>query len=257
MNITTDDGIRLHVESAGEGPVLLFSNSLGTAVAMWDAQAKALSSRYRVVRYDTRGHGKSEVPPGPYKMDRLGRDALNVLDALQIERAAFCGLSMGGMVGQWLGAHAPDRFSHLVIANSAAEMGPAANWDARIEAARAGGMEAVTEAVLERWFTPHFRSAQPDAVARVRALLHATDREGYIGCCAAIRDMDQRPLLAKVAVPTLIISGAHDPATPPAKAEELVAGIPGARLVTLDAAHLSNVEREADFLRVLTEFLEG
>ncbi|GIL41617.1 3-oxoadipate enol-lactonase [Roseiterribacter gracilis] len=257
MNITTDDGLQLHVQVEGDGPALLFSNSLGTALAMWDAQLAALTGRYRIIRYDSRGHGRSGVPTAPYQIERLGRDALAVLDAVGVERASFCGLSMGGMVGQWLGANAPTRIQKLVIANTAAELGPPANWDARIDAVRAGGMIAITETVLERWFTAGFRTAQPDAVAKVRSMLHATDPTGYCGSCAAIRDMNQRALLPTITVPTLVIGGAFDPATPPAHAEELAQNIPGAQLVMLDAAHLSNIERTADFNAALTRFLEA
>jgi 3-oxoadipate enol-lactonase len=233
----------------------MLSNSLGTTCRMWDRQIPALSGAFRVIRYDSRGHGQSDAPTGDYTIARLAGDALAVLDSLHIDRAAFVGLSKGGMVGQWLGAHAPERVTRLVLANTAAWMGPAQAWQARIDTVMERGMGAITEAVLERWFTPGFRDAAPEAVAPVRDMLLATAPQGYAGCCAAIRDMDQRTSLAAIHVPTLVIGGLQDPATPPAKAEEIAAGVVDARLVMLDAAHLSNIEQAEAFTAALLAFL--
>lgn len=255
--VVVDDGRRIavRVDGAVDRPPLLLSNSLGTTFRMWDAQMPALSQAFRVIRYDSRGHGQSDAPAGDYSIARLAADALAVLDSLHIEKAAFVGLSKGGMVGQWLGAHAPERLTRLVLANTAAWMGPPQAWQARIEAVLKDGMGAVTEAVLERWFTPGFRDAAPEAVAPVRDMLLATAPEGYAGCCAAIRDMDQRASLPAIRVPTLVIGGLQDPATPPAKAEEIAAGVADAKLVMLDAAHLSNIEQPEAFNAALVGFL--
>jgi 3-oxoadipate enol-lactonase len=255
--VVVDDGrrIAIRIDGPADRPPLLLSNSLGTTFRMWDAQTPALSEAFRVIRYDSRGHGQSDAPAGDYTIARLAADALAVLDNLHIEMAAFVGLSKGGMVGQWLGAHAPERLNRLVLANTAAWMGPAQAWQSRIDTVMQDGMGAVTEAVLERWFTPRFRDAAPEAVAPVRDMLLATAPQGYAGCCAAIRDMDQRGSLSAIRVPTLVIGGLQDPATPPAKAEEIAAGVADSRLVMLDAAHLSNIEQPQAFTAAVLEFL--
>ncbi|MEE3624185.1 3-oxoadipate enol-lactonase [Nitrospirillum sp. BR 11752] len=255
--ITLDDGCNMsyRIEGPADAPPLVLSNSLGTAMAMWEPQMAALTRHYRVIRYDSRGHGASDAPAGPYTMERLGQDVLSLLDELDIYRVRFCGLSKGGMVGQWLGINAGQRLERLVLANTAAYMGPPQGWQGRMDLVTAQGMGAVTEAVIERWFTPGFIAAEPEAVDRVRRLLLATQPQGYVGCCAAIRDMDQRPQLPAIAVPTLVIGGTQDPATPPEKAEELHAAIKDSQLVMLNAAHLSNVEQAEAFTEALLTFL--
>jgi 3-oxoadipate enol-lactonase len=255
--VVVDDGRRIAIRIDGpmDRPPLLLSNSLGTTFRMWDAQMPHLSEAFRVIRYDSRGHGQSDAPAGDYSIARLGADAIAVLDSLHMETAAFVGLSKGGMVGQWLGAHAPERLTRLVLANTAAWMGPPQAWQARIEMVMRDGMGAITDAVLERWFTPGFREAAPEAVAPVRDMLLATAPQGYAGCCAAIRDMDQRSSLKAISVPTLVIGGLQDPATPPHMAEEIAAGVSSAQLVMLDAAHLSNIEQPQGFTAALLEFL--
>jgi 3-oxoadipate enol-lactonase len=257
MDDVVEDGCRIavRIDGALDRPPLLLSNSLGTTHRMWDAQMPALIEAFRVIRYDSRGHGQSDAPPGDYSIARLAADALAVLDSLHIETAEFVGLSKGGMVGQWLGAHAPERLTRLVLANTAAWLGPAQAWQSRIETVMRDGMGAITEAVLERWFTPGFRDQAPEAVAPVRDMLLATAPQGYAGCCAAIRDMDQRESLQAIRVPTLVIGGLQDPATLPAKAEEIAAGVADSRLVMLDAAHLSNIEQPRAFTAALLDFL--
>jgi 3-oxoadipate enol-lactonase len=188
-------------------------------------------------------------------MDRLGRDVLELLDGLGVQRANFCGLSMGGMVGQWLGLRAPERLTRMVLANTSAFMGPPTDWDKRIGLVRENGMSALAEAVLERWLTPSFRAASPDAVQTVRGMLLATAPSGYAGCCAAIRDMDMRRLIKLISVPTLVIGGAQDPATPPGHAELLADEISQSSLVMLKAAHLSNVEQPLEFTRAVLSHL--
>lgn len=257
MPTTETDGATIHYEIAGMdgAPWLVFSNSLGTDLSMWNAQVAALGDRFRILRYDSRGHGKSSVPAGAYTIDRLGRDALAVMDAAGVETASFCGLSKGGMVGMWLGVHAPRRIERLALCNTAAHMPPPSMWDQRIEAANTQGMEALADGVIERWFTPDFRSRAPEAVDRVRDMLLTTSGAGYAGCCAAIRDMDQREAIPTIRAPTLVIAGIHDPATPPDKAEEIAGAVSGSKLVSLEAAHLSNIEKEADFTRTLAAFV--
>lgn len=252
-----DDGARLFYRFDGpEGaPVLLLSTSLGTALEMWEPQMAAFAARFRVLRYDSRGHGRSAVTPGPYSIEQLGRDALGLLDALGIETAQVCGLSKGGMVGQWLGIHAPERISRLVLANTSAHIGQPEVWNRRIETVRAEGMAAIRDGVIERWFTAPFRERAPEAVEHLAALLLATDPEGYAAACAAVRDMDQRSELPRIQAPTLVIAGRHDLATPPAQATLLTGAIPDARLVTLEAAHISNVEAAEAFTAAVLEHL--
>ncbi|OBS10969.1 3-oxoadipate enol-lactonase [Acidihalobacter prosperus] len=259
MPSTEIDELRLHYRLEGpvDAPVLVLSNSLGAALEMWQPQMAALSERFRVLRYDTRGHGRSSVPPGPYSIERLGHDVLGLLDALDIERAHFCGLSMGGMTGIWLGIHAAERLERLVLCNTAARLGDADGWNARIREVGEGGMNALVGATMERWFTAAFRAHARAECTAIQAMFNATDPAGYAACCAAIRDMDQRAGLGRIGTPTLLIGGEQDPVTPPECTHELVAAIPGASLAMLDAAHLSNVEAAAAFTRSVIEFLHA
>lgn len=255
--IALDDGCHLNyrVDGPADAQPLVLSNSLGTAIPLWEPQMARLSQRYRVIRYDSRGHGASDAPAGAYSLERLGQDVLTLLDELDIYRAHFCGLSLGGMVGQWLGANAGPRLERLVLANTAAYMGPPDGWQVRMDLVSAGGMAAVTDGVIERWFTPDFIAGHPDTIDGIRRLLLATKPQGYVGCCAVVRDMDQRPHLSGITVPTLLIGGTADPATPPAKIQELAAGIPDNRVVMLDAAHLTNVAQADAFNQALLDFL--
>ncbi|KUR78362.1 3-oxoadipate enol-lactonase [Novosphingobium sp. Fuku2-ISO-50] len=254
-SITTGDGcaIAYRFDGPAEAPVLLLSNSLGTTIDMWAPQMAAFTAKFRVLRYDSRGHGQSGVPAGGYSLDRLGRDVIELLDALQIEQVDFCGLSLGGMIGQWLGIREGNRLRRLVLANTSGLMAPASAWDARIGLVRESGMAPLAQASVARWFTEDFAATAPDAIASVLAMLRSIDPQGYAGCCAAIRDMDMRRTASLIGTPTLVIGGAFDPATPPDHSEALVNAIAGARLVMLDAAHLSNVEQPEAFAReVLT-----
>jgi 3-oxoadipate enol-lactonase len=237
-------------------PVLVLSNSLGTHHGMWDAQMQALTRRFRVLRYDTRGHGRSEVPPGPYSLADAGRDVLQLLAALDLPRVHFCGLSLGGMTGLWLAAHEPQRIARLVLANTSSYVGSPEVWNARIQTVVRGGMAAVTESILERWFTPEFREARPVEVDRIRHMLLGTSSDGYVACAAAVRDMDLRDDLAAIRAPTLVISGARDPALPPSHGAYIAQHVAGARSIELPAAHLSNIEARDAFTAALTGFLE-
>lgn len=255
--VTTDDGVRLfyQIDGSAGAPALVLSNSLGTDLAMWDPQMPALLAKFRVLRYDTRGHGQSAVPPAPYQVDRLGRDVVALLDACGIARAHFCGLSMGGMTGMWLGREAPARIDRLALCNTAARIGPPELWDKRIETVRTAGINAIVPGVIERWFTEPFRERAPTAVSRIAGMLRATPPEGYTAACAAIRDMDQRDQLATIAARTLVIAGASDLATPAVDGKLVADRIAGARFVELAAAHLSNIEAEGDFTAALLRFL--
>lgn len=257
MQLTVSDGCTIAARFDGpeDAPVLVLSNSLGTHHAMWDEQMAALTKKFRVLRYDTRGHGASDAPPGAYSLDRLGRDVIDMLDLLDIEQAHFCGLSLGGMTGQWLAVHAPARFGRLVLANTSAYMGPPSGWQSRIESVWHSGMAPLAEAAIGRWFTPGFADAAPQAVAAIRAMLLQSSAQGYAGCCAAIRDMDLRPVAALNRVPTLVIAGAADPATSVADAQFLQQQAADARLAVLEAAHLSNVEQPEGFTAAVIDFL--
>jgi len=245
------------VDGPPEAPLLVLSNSLGTNLAMWEDQMAALVQRFRVLRYDARGHGASSVTPGPYTIGELGRDVLALLDALKARKVHFCGLSMGGMVGMWLAVHAAERIDRLVLANTAPQIGTQETWNTRIENVRKGGLAAIADGVLERWFTKAFHERAPASAARLRAMLTATPVEGYIASCAAVRDMNQWDTVGRIASPTLVIAGKHDASTPPAEGRKLAERISGARYVELDAAHISNVEAAERFTAELTGFLAG
>jgi 3-oxoadipate enol-lactonase len=257
MPTLTIDGLPFHVEVEGrpDAPPLVLGNSLSSKLSMWDPQMPALLERYRVIRYDHRGHGRTAAPLGPYSMDRLGRDALGVMDALGIGRAHWCGLSMGGMTGMWLLTHAPHRIERAVLANTAAHMGPPELWNGRIRTATRGGMAALVDGTVQRWFKAGFPEREPALIERVREMILATPVAGYQGCCAAIRDMDQRESIRSIATPALVIIGAHDPATTPAAGQLIAERIRGARTVTLDAAHISNLEQPEAFTRAVVDFL--
>jgi 3-oxoadipate enol-lactonase len=246
------------LEGPADGPVLVFSNSLGTTSEMWDDQAAALSERFRVLRYDTRGHGASPVPPGPYAIADLGRDVIELLDRLGIERASFCGLSIGGMTGMWLGAHAPQRLDRLVLCCTAPWLPPREQWVERAATFRAQGTGAVADAALERWFRPAFAGRDPERLERIRRTLLATPAEGYAACCEAIGELDLRAELADVRSPTLVIAGADDPVGTPEIARDMAAAIPDARLVVVpEARHLANIEQPETVTRALMEHLDA
>src|SRR5882672_4793861 len=257
MPMIDADGCPIHVEVEGpdRAPVLMLSNSLGTTLNMWDAQVEPLAKHFRLVRYDRRGHGKSGVPKGPYSMERLGRDVLAVLDALNIKTINWCGLSMGGMVGQWLGANAPARVEKLILSNTSSYFPDKNGWNDRLKFVREKGVAALAAPNMERWFTKGFRERSPETIARMVEMFVATPLEGYIGCGEAVRDMDHRELLPKIKAPTLVIIGKHDPATTPEAGEYIRSHIPGAAHVVLDAAHISNIEQSAAYSAAVVDFL--
>jgi 3-oxoadipate enol-lactonase len=259
--VTTDDGVRLHaqLDAAGDrpaAPTLLAINSLGCDLSMWDGQLDAWRSTHDVLRFDQRGHGRSEAPRGPYDLDRLGRDALAVLDAFEIDRADVCGLSLGGLVAQWLCLEAPERVGRTVFANTAARVGTREAWLERAALVRDEGMAAVTEPVLERFFSPAALAAGGPPVTGTRATLAAMAPEGYASCCEALADADLRPRLSTIDHDCLVVVGTADVATPPSDARALVAGLAHATYAQLDGAgHLSNLERPDDFARLVHDFL--
>ncbi|MEQ4300242.1 3-oxoadipate enol-lactonase [Plantactinospora sp. B6F1] len=246
------------VDGPAEAPTLLLGSSLGTSAAMWRPQVPALTRRHRVVRYDHLGHGDSDVPTGPYTIADLGHAVLRLLDELDLPRVSYAGLSLGGMVGMWLAANAPDRVDRLVLLCTSAWLGPARGWRDRAAATRTGGLEAVADAVLGRWFTRGFAASHPGVVAAYRSMLTATPVEGYAGCCEAIAGMDLRADLARITAPTLVIAGGDDPAIPLGHARLLAERIPDAGLrVVGDAAHLASVERPEQVGRLILEHLDG
>lgn len=249
--------VRLRYELTGNdaSPALVLSNSLGVALEMWDAQMAAFSKDFRVLRYDTRGLGASSVPTGPYSVEQLGADLLNLLDALEIKEACFCGVSMGGQLGQWLGIHAADRIRKIVIASTAAKIGTAESWNTRIATVQSEGIGPIIPGTLERWFTESFRSRYPGAVALIENMLRSTSPEGYAANCAAVRDADFRDELQRIDAPTLVLSGTHDVSTTVEDGQFLADSISGAQFVELNAAHLCNVEAADTFNEAVSEFL--
>jgi 3-oxoadipate enol-lactonase len=251
------DDVRLHYEFDGpaDRPVLALSNSLGTNLHMWDGLIPSLIGEYRVLRYDMRGHGESSVPNGPYMIAQLGEDFLFLADTLGIRRLFFCGLSVGGMIGIWLGIHAPQRLQKLVLANTAARIGTVDGWNDRIARVQSGGIASVADGIIERWFTPAFRLAFPSGVETTRSMLLASPPAGYVATCAAIRDMDMTPQLHLIHTPSLILAGAQDAATPPSGSRLLVEGITNSQYIELPTAHMSSIERTDDFSKAVLSFL--
>ena len=257
MPIIQSNGCPIHVEVEGpeSAPALMLASSLGTTLAMWDPQVKPFTQQFRLVRFDRRGHGKSGAMPGPYSMEMLGKDALAVMDGLGLRQVHWCGLSLGGMEGMWLGANAPGRIDRLILSNTSAYYADKTPWDDRIKLVREKGLAPLVGANMERWFTKDFREREPETIARMTGQFLATPVNGYLGCCHAIRDMDHRELLPRIKARTLVIAGRHDPATTVEIAEGIRSRIPGASLTVLDAAHISNVQQPHDYADAVIGFL--
>jgi len=254
------DGCRIFYRFDGshEKPVLVLSNSIATTLQMWDGQVEELSKYFRILRYDLRGHGGTSVPVGSYSIDRLGRDVLELLDALDIKRAHFCGLSLGGMIGQWLGVHVPERIDRLILCNTSAYLSPASYFDANIASVLAASdMSQTTEMFLHNWFPAEWLDRENPSIRPFRAALLALDPRGLAGCYAAVRDLDMRRTVALIQSPTLIIGGSYDTVTLPAHSEHIATTIPDAKLLLLPCVHLSNVEYPSEFLQAVLEFLRG
>lgn len=259
MPMADVNGTRIHYVTDGSqsAPPLILSNSIGADISMWDKQVEAFSKDFYLIRYDTRGHGRSGVPAGEYAISDLADDVCALADHLGFERFNFCGLSLGGMTGQRLGSNSPERLIKLVLCCNSAKSGTPEMWQQRIDTAREKGMEAMADAHMERWFTPAFRDSAKELVQKTRGVVAAAPVEGYIGCAAAIREMDQRESIRAISVPTLVIGGAEDIAAPPADAQLLHDNIPGSRLELIeDAAHLANIEQPEKFNAVVLDFLK-
>lgn len=256
-SVTTDDGCSIHyeVEGSAAAPALMMCNSLGTDLHMWDGQAGELVKHFRLVRYDRRGHGKSTSTKTQGSMERLSHDALSVADAVGIKNFNWCGLSMGGMVGQWIAANKPERINRMVISNTHYYYADKTPWNDRIRIVQEQGVAALAPVQLQRWFTPQFANDQPAAVENVSRMFSATQLDGFVACCQAGRDMDFREVSSKIKAPTLVIVGSQDKATPPDAGEAIHKMIPGSKLATIDAAHLSNIEKPADYTKALLGFL--
>ncbi len=258
MNYFVSDGARLayRIDGLDDAPTLVLINSLGTNLRMWNPQVALLSHAIRIVRYDCRGHGASDVPSGNYTIEQLGCDLLALLDTLQIERAHICGLSLGGLVALWFAVTYPNRVARAVFANTASRIGTTESWSTRIEAVRTGGMGAVRDAVLARFLSAGFRQRHPDTAQQISAMIETTHPPGYIGACAALRDTDLRTRVNAIRIPSLILAGALDESTPPFQARELQTAIVGSQLVIFpEVAHLSNVERPKEFSEHVLTFL--
>jgi len=252
--------VKLHhvLEGPDDGPPLVLLCSLGSTADMWAPQRAELSDEYRVITLDTRGHGGSPVPDGPYRVEELARDVLETLDDLGVERASFAGISLGGAVAQWIGLHAPERASTLAMLCTAARFPHADTFRERAKTARAEGMESIADAVVARWFTHDFAEAEPDTVRRMRDQIASTPAEGYAGCCEAVAAWDAVDDLGGIDVPTLVVSGIEDPATPPEHQQILADGIPGARLESVTgAAHLASFQRPDVVTPLLREHAKG
>lgn len=247
--------LNYRIDGAEGLPWLVLSNGLGLDLTMWDPQMPALTRVFRVLRYDTRGHGASPTPADPCTIEQLGGDVLALLDEVGAAQAHVCGFSMGGIIAMWLGVHAADRVDKLVLAHTAAQIGPVSMWNDRIAVVKARGMSAISAAAMERWFTPDFLAREPSVVDALRQVFESNDAQGYVCCCAAIRDADFRATITQITVPTMVISGTRDAATTLANGHLLAARIPGAGLVEIDAAHLSNFEQPSTFTAALLGFL--
>lgn len=256
MPFITANNTRLfyRLEGRADLPVLVLSHSLGCDHSMWDPQMPDLLEHFRVLRYDTRGHGASDVAPGDYTLEQLGRDVVGLAGALGVKKFAFCGLSMGGAVGQWLAIHTPNLLSRLVLSNTSPRFGTPETWEARLQVLREGGMQAIAEAAMQRFFSPDKQAST--SAQSVRAVLLGTDPKGYAACCAALRDVNHKDSLRRIQLPTLVIAGNHDPSTPwEGNGEILAREIAGAKAVRLPGAHLSNLEQPRSYTAALLEFL--
>ncbi|RYU94524.1 bifunctional 3-oxoadipate enol-lactonase/4-carboxymuconolactone decarboxylase PcaDC [Emticicia agri] len=245
------------LQGTPNSPVLIFSNSLGSEMMMWDELVPYMLPYFRILQYDTRGHGGSETPAGKYTIEMLGEDVIDLMDDLKIETAYYCGLSMGGLIGQWLGLNHPERFEKIVLSNTGAKIGDNERWNTRIDTITKQGMQSIVNETMERWFTDDFRKQSPKRVAETKAMFLRNNPTGYTSCCAAIRDADFREKVQNISVETLIITGDEDPVTNVEQAEYLANKIPFAHLKVLHARHLSSTEVPKEYAQVLLDFLVG
>jgi 3-oxoadipate enol-lactonase len=253
------NGASIFYERSGVpgAPVLLLSHALGTTARMWEPLLELLGRQYELIRYDMRGHGQSSTPLGPYLIDQLGHDVLALVDSLHLRRIAFCGISAGGLIGQWLAVNAPENFRAFILCNTAAKIGTPESWNQRIAAVEQGGMAAIADALLARYLTASFREGHPEIAARMREMLAASDPLGYISACAAVRDADLRAAIANVRTPTYIVAGQHDALTTLDQARFMQQQISDSSLVELPAAHISSIEMPLEFAATVLTFLKG
>jgi 3-oxoadipate enol-lactonase len=245
------------IDGPSAAPALLLGSSLGTTAAMWQPQVEVLSRHFRVVRFDHRGHGRSSVPDGPYALADLGRDVLALLDDLGLDRVSYAGVSLGGMVGMWLAANAPQRIDRLGLICTSAYVPPPAKWLTRAETVRTEGLAAIADAVVGAWFTPQFRDAHPETFASFLAMMRAAPPLGYAGCCAAIAGMDLRTELPRIVAPTLVIAGASDLAIPPDHGRAIAEELPGSRFELVAGAHIASVESADAVTTLLLRHMMG
>lgn len=257
-NMNSDIDLSFRWDGPATGRTLVLSHALGLSMAMWQPQVERLSSAFRILRYDHRGHGASSVPPGPYTIENLGRDLLHLLDSEGLDKVSFCGLSLGGMVGIWFGANAPERVDRLVLCCTTARMLQPQDYRARAERVRQEGLAPIADAVISRWFRPAFISEKPETVASTRQLFLSTEVEGYAATCEALAVMDQRSVLNRIVAPTLVVAGAQDQPTPPEQGREIAAAIQGARLAVVEnAAHLANLEQPEQLAELIRKHLSS
>ncbi len=257
MPTFTLNDIALHYQTFGDTdkPALIFSNSLGTNLSMWQQQLDYFQAHFFVICYDTRGHGSSSAPPGPYTLEQLGLDVINLLDHLKIQTASFCGISMGGLTGQWLAIHYPERFNHVVVCNTAAKIGQEQAWLERASLVREQGLKPIAATAASRWFTEPFIQSQTAIVKHLSNDLAAGSSEGYASCCEALAKADLRDQLKEIKVPVLIVAGTADPVTTVEDAEFMLERIPNAQLVKINASHISNIEQPEIFKQIISDFI--
>jgi len=257
MATFTLNDIALHYQTFGDTdkPALIFSNSLGTNLSMWQQQLDYFQAHFFVICYDTRGHGSSSAPPGPYTLEQLGLDVINLLDHLKIQTASFCGISMGGLTGQWLAIHYPERFNHVVVCNTAAKIGQEQAWLERASLVREQGLKPIAATAASRWFTEPFIQSQTAIVKHLSNDLAAGSSEGYASCCEALAKADLRDQLKEIKVPVLIVAGTADPVTTVEDAEFMLERIPNAQLAKINASHISNIEQPEIFKQIISDFI--
>ncbi len=257
MPTFTSNDAQINYQTFGDAknPALVFSNSLGTKFSMWQPQIEFFQQDYFVICYDTRGHGASSAPQGPYTLQQLGQDVVNLLDHLNIQKATFCGISMGGLTGQWLAINSPERFNHVIVCNTAAKIGQEQAWNERAALVREQGLQPIASTAASRWFTEPFIQSNPTVVENLQNDLEAGSTEGYASCCEALAKADLREQLKDIVVPVLVIAGQQDPVTTVVDGQFMVEHIPDSQMSEINASHISNVEQPEQFNRLLQSFL--
>lgn len=258
MPTFTSNDAQINYQTFGDAanPALIFSNSLGTNFKMWQPQIDFFQQDFFVICYDTRGHGASSAPQGPYSIDQLGQDVVNLLDHLNVEKATFCGISMGGLTGQWLAIHRPERFNQLVVCNTAAKIGQEQAWNDRAALVREQGLQPIASTAASRWFTEPFIQSNATVVNNLQNDLAAGSAEGYASCCEALAKADVREQLKDISVPVLVVAGQQDPITTVADAQFMVERIANSHLFEINASHISNVELSNEFNQAVKQFIQ-